>query len=300
MTEQNRKSRFGCLLNVLLAVVALGAVGYVLWEKYQQRQQAAEPAMNHGVSAGRALSAGDPQDALYALREAADEFDAAGKEKLSAIFRDAAAFVDGAQPGASSGLSRFPVGDSCRELLVKEDTGRIQAVYEHPYGVINLLLVDFPDETSDKPLIERAGDGWVVGWSKRIGGQTYYVWGMMTTQQAADEVAGWFSQPERLPGADFRIVERFKPPAPRYAISNPLRNPSIPMPGAPEPGGAGAGGVKTTARELARFGLLYLNRGTWNGRQFLSVSYVDQATTYQVPAVVRRVLPPVGSGGGWA
>jgi CubicO group peptidase (beta-lactamase class C family) len=49
------------------------------------------------------------------------------------------------------------------------------------------------------------------------------------------------------------------------------------------PGGAGAGGVKTTARELARFGLLYLNRGNWNGRQLLSASLVGQATTNQVP-----------------
>ena len=57
----------------------------------------------------------------------------------------------------------------------------------------------------------------------------------------------------------------------------PLNNP----PG--NPGGAGAGGVKTTARELARFGLLYLNRGNWNGRQLLSASYVDQAITNQVP-----------------
>ncbi len=49
------------------------------------------------------------------------------------------------------------------------------------------------------------------------------------------------------------------------------------------PGGAGAGGVKTTARELARFGLLSLNRGNWNGQQLLSASFVDQATTNQVP-----------------
>lgn len=50
------------------------------------------------------------------------------------------------------------------------------------------------------------------------------------------------------------------------------------------PGGAGGGGVKTTACELARFGLLYLNRGSWNGRQLLAASYVNQATTNQVPA----------------
>jgi len=43
-------------------------------------------------------------------------------------------------------------------------------------------------------------------------------------------------------------------------------------------------GIQTTARELARFGLLYLNRGRWNGKQLLSASFVDQATTNQVPA----------------
>ena len=49
------------------------------------------------------------------------------------------------------------------------------------------------------------------------------------------------------------------------------------------PGGQGAGGVKTTAREMARFGLLFLNRGEWNGKQVLSASFVDAATSNQVP-----------------
>ena len=43
-------------------------------------------------------------------------------------------------------------------------------------------------------------------------------------------------------------------------------------------------GVQTTALDLARLGHLYLNRGRWNGRQLLSASFVDQATTNQVPA----------------
>jgi CubicO group peptidase (beta-lactamase class C family) len=49
------------------------------------------------------------------------------------------------------------------------------------------------------------------------------------------------------------------------------------------PGGQGAGGVRTTAREMARFGLLFLNRGNWNGAQLLSASFVEEATTNQVP-----------------
>jgi len=43
-------------------------------------------------------------------------------------------------------------------------------------------------------------------------------------------------------------------------------------------------GVETTALDLARLGHLYLNRGRWNRRQLLGASFVDQATTNQVPA----------------
>lgn len=43
-------------------------------------------------------------------------------------------------------------------------------------------------------------------------------------------------------------------------------------------------GVQTTALDMARFGLLYLHRGNWNGRQILPASFVDEATRNQVPA----------------
>jgi len=46
----------------------------------------------------------------------------------------------------------------------------------------------------------------------------------------------------------------------------------------------GNGGIRTTPTELARLGLLYLNRGNWDGKQVLPASFVDQATTSQVPA----------------
>ncbi|MBI3463980.1 MAG: DUF1080 domain-containing protein [Planctomycetes bacterium] len=52
------------------------------------------------------------------------------------------------------------------------------------------------------------------------------------------------------------------------------------------PARQGNGGIQTTARELARLGLLYLNRGYWNGRQLLPASFVDQAGAVQVPATM--------------
>ena len=43
------------------------------------------------------------------------------------------------------------------------------------------------------------------------------------------------------------------------------------------------GGINTTARELARFGHLVLNRGNWEGSQLVSRNWIDEATKVQVP-----------------
>jgi CubicO group peptidase (beta-lactamase class C family) len=53
-------------------------------------------------------------------------------------------------------------------------------------------------------------------------------------------------------------------------------------------GGAGNGNrhVQITARQMARLGHLYLNRGNWNGRQLLSAAWVDAATRPQVPSTM--------------
>jgi CubicO group peptidase (beta-lactamase class C family) len=42
-------------------------------------------------------------------------------------------------------------------------------------------------------------------------------------------------------------------------------------------------GIWTTAREFARLGLLYLNRGKWGDFQLLDTTYVDRAISNQVP-----------------
>ena len=43
-------------------------------------------------------------------------------------------------------------------------------------------------------------------------------------------------------------------------------------------------GLRTTARQMARYGHLWLNRGNWNGEQLLPASFVDEATRNQVTA----------------
>ena len=45
-----------------------------------------------------------------------------------------------------------------------------------------------------------------------------------------------------------------------------------------------AGGVSTTARAFARFGLLFLNRGNWAGVQLVNPDWIEQATTNKVSA----------------
>ncbi len=49
-------------------------------------------------------------------------------------------------------------------------------------------------------------------------------------------------------------------------------------------GGSGsqAKGIHISAREFARFGLLFLNSGNWNGKQLISKKWVEQATSPRV------------------
>jgi CubicO group peptidase (beta-lactamase class C family) len=46
-----------------------------------------------------------------------------------------------------------------------------------------------------------------------------------------------------------------------------------------------------SAREAARFGLLFLNQGRWNGRQLISAEWVKEARRVQVPASVPWAHP---------
>jgi CubicO group peptidase (beta-lactamase class C family) len=49
------------------------------------------------------------------------------------------------------------------------------------------------------------------------------------------------------------------------------------------PSGIYEGGIHITARQMARYGHLYLNRGNWDGKQLLDSSWIDLASTNQVP-----------------
>lgn len=54
-------------------------------------------------------------------------------------------------------------------------------------------------------------------------------------------------------------------------------------------GGSGSQskGMHISAREFARFGLLFLNRGNWDGRQLISEKWVEKATSNQVDASIQ-------------
>ena len=51
--------------------------------------------------------------------------------------------------------------------------------------------------------------------------------------------------------------------------------------------GKNQGGINSCARDLARYGLLYLNNGNWNGKQILEPSFIKRATSTQVPAEMK-------------
>jgi len=51
--------------------------------------------------------------------------------------------------------------------------------------------------------------------------------------------------------------------------------------------GKDQGGIYSSPLNLARYGLLYLNNGNWNGQQILDAAFVERATSTQVPAEVK-------------
>jgi len=62
----------------------------------------------------------------------------------------------------------------------------------------------------------------------------------------------------------------------------------------------GGWGMNMTTRELARFGLLYLNEGEWEGRRVLSSSWIALATARQTKSGSRDVgVKSLGSGSDW-
>ena len=51
--------------------------------------------------------------------------------------------------------------------------------------------------------------------------------------------------------------------------------------------GKNQGGIYSSPRGLARYGLLYLNKGNWKGKEMLDPSFVERATSTQVPVEVK-------------
>jgi len=51
----------------------------------------------------------------------------------------------------------------------------------------------------------------------------------------------------------------------------------------PEGNSLGGYGLKLPTEDIAKFGLLYLQKGKWNGRQLIPQKWIEQATSRQVP-----------------
>src|SRR3954447_5541891 len=60
-----------------------------------------------------------------------------------------------------------------------------------------------------------------------------------------------------------------------------IENPE--WPSSPEGNTLGGFGLKLRTEDLAKFGQLYLQKGKWNGKQLVPESWVEQATSKQVP-----------------
>ena len=75
----------------------------------------------------------------------------------------------------------------------------------------------------------------------------------------------------------------FAEASPNTAALNALRFGAIGLEDGALFGSRGGYGVETSVRDLARIGLLWLNRGHWNGTQVLSAALMDEALAVRVP-----------------
>ncbi len=91
-----------------------------------------------------------------------------------------------------------------------------------------------------------------------------------------------------------RVAEPIQMAAPGW------RWPAFTVAGQRVVGGSGNGGkhLEVCARELARFGWLFLNQGRWSGRQVVSADWVAAATRPQVPADLPLGHPSSADGRG--
>jgi CubicO group peptidase (beta-lactamase class C family) len=61
----------------------------------------------------------------------------------------------------------------------------------------------------------------------------------------------------------------------------------------------GGFGLGLSARDLAKFGFLYLNNGHWNGRNIVSESWVNESTSEQIQAFSHPIYGKFGYGYQW-
>jgi CubicO group peptidase (beta-lactamase class C family) len=74
------------------------------------------------------------------------------------------------------------------------------------------------------------------------------------------------------------VLEYLKP-----RLFEPLGVDNPQWPSSPEGNSLGGTGLKLCTEDLAKLGQLYLQRGTWNGKQLLPEQWVELATSRQVP-----------------
>ena len=66
-------------------------------------------------------------------------------------------------------------------------------------------------------------------------------------------------------------------------LFEPLGIDNVEWASSPEGYSMGGGGLRAHTEDIAKLGLLYLQKGKWNGRQLIPEKWVEQATSMQVP-----------------
>ncbi len=154
--------------------------------------------------------------------------------------------------------------DDVSGLTDEEKKATVRDCLKARSGVYHPALYESAGMKKLKPArhSERAGTHWYYNnWDFNVAGTIYE---KATGQKIFEAIDAEIARPIGM--------EDYSPADGKYERGEESRHAAYPF--------------RVTARDLARFGWLMLNRGSWNGRQIIDAAWVDESTRYHSDATL--------------
>ena len=163
-------------------------------------------------------------------------------------------------------LQKLGIDDNLPALTVDEKQADVRDLLMARSGVYHPAAYETADIRNKRPArgAHPHGTFWFYNnWDFNVLGTIY-------RQASGEDIFSSFEKRIARPIG----MEDFSARDGRYVLSPLSRHPAYPF--------------RMSARDLARFGLLFLNRGRWNGRQIVPADWVRQSTAGYSPVPTRK------------